>query len=416
MLSRGLLLAGSRSGATATIGEAGGMGFGVGCYPGDPSDLTAMGLTPMPGYDDPSHANYGNYQHTNGSVMVFVPAFCYRIGNAAAPSYSRDKENALEIRDAALGEGGGWILHRAFIDGGVQKTGFFFDKYICSKDSTGKLAISVKNGDNISLCSSYVNSSSMPDCVGQIYDAITLSRARGANYSLTTAFQWSAISMLSLAHGQAATSAQFCGWYDASHVKNYPKGNNNSLKDIDESSVTWTANSGGYSSLGKTGSGTPFNKTTHNGQLCGITDVNGSQWQVVLGWGNPSAKQILLAKETVRMHDFTKDNRNNAGMFDVVNIAIPDVTNFKFGANAFYSDASGTGRAACGVLPKTNTNSGLNLFGNDYGYLNYGSDRVLYVAGHFVGGSGAGVWYRYGNLNWTLDDNRYGFRAAGYAS
>lgn len=414
MLSRGLLLAGAKSGVTATIGEAGGMGFGVGCYPGDPSDLTAMGLTPMPGYDDPSHANYGNYQHTNGSVMVFVPAFCYRIGNAAAPSYSRDKENALEIRDAALGEGGGWILHRAFIDGGVQKTGFFFDKYICSKDSTGKLAISVKNGDNISLSTSYINSSSMPDCVGQIYDAITLSRARGANYSLTTGFQWAAISMLSLAHGQAATSAQFCGWYDASHVKNYPKGNNNNLKDIDESSVTWTAHSR-YSNLGKTGSGTPFNKTTHNGQACGITDVNGSQWQVSLGFGHIADNRFRLFKDNVKAHDVTKANVNASTFYDTLNISAKDVTSFYWGGNAFYPEASGTNRALCGVMPKALQSSGANLFGKDYFRTAYFDDAVLLVAGRYDYGSNAGVWCRNFNL-WRNDDRYYGFRAAGYAS
>lgn len=413
MLSRGLLLAGAKSGVTATIGEAGGMGFGVGCYPGDPSDLTAMGLTPMPGYDDPSHANYGNYQHTNGSVMVFVPAFCYRIGNAAAPSYSRDKENALEIRDAALGEGGGWILHRAFIDGGVQKTGFFFDKYICSKDSTGKLAISVKNGDNISLSTSYINSSSMPDCVGQIYDAITLSRARGANYSLTTGFQWAAISMLSLAHGQAATSAQFCGWYDASHVKNYPKGNNNNLKDIDESSVTWTAHSR-YSNLGKTGSGTPFNKTTHNGQACGIADVNGSQWQATIGLQNPSSGSYKVFKDNVKAHDITKGNVLQDSFYDAFTNSLDDGT-YYWGSNAFYSDASGRNRALCGLMPKVAQGSGINLFGSDQFDPSYYSDSVLLVAGRCDYGPDAGVWYRY-FVRWGSDSGIYGFRAAGYAS
>lgn len=413
MLSRGLLLAGTRSGVVQTIGQPGGMGFGVGCYGGDPSDLAAMGLSPMPGYDDPSNANYGNYQHTNGSIMVFIPAFCYRVGNAAAPSYSRDKENALEIRDAGLGEGNGWILHRAFIDGGQQKLGFFMDKYICSKSSNGQLAISVKNGDNISLSTSYANSSSMPGCVGQLLDAITLGRARGEHYSCVTAFQWSSISMLSLSHGQAATSAQWCGWYDASHVKNYPKGNNSSLKDIDDSSVTWTAHAK-YANIGKTGSGTPFNKTTHNGQACGITDVNGSQWQVVIGWRNPSGKQIMLAKESVRAHDFTKDNRNDTAMFDTVSIAVGDGT-YYWGSNAFYQDASGTGRAICGIHPKTHQSSGTSLFGKEYECLNYNSDRVLLVAGSCSDGSNAGVWYR-NHLSWRNDVNYYGFRAAGYAS
>ena len=87
MLSRTLLLSGGGgSRLNQTIGEAGGMGFGVGIYGGNPSDLTAMGLSPMEGYDDPSSDNYGNYQHTNGSVMVFIPAFCYRIGSMYAPS------------------------------------------------------------------------------------------------------------------------------------------------------------------------------------------------------------------------------------------------------------------------------------------------------------------------------------------
>lgn len=237
-----LLLTGAKK-IRQTIGVAGQQGFGVGVYGGNSADLTAIGLSPMQGCKDPASENYGNYQHTNGSVMVFIPAFCYRIGNPSAPSYSRDGDNALEIRDAALGVGDGWILHRAFIDGGQQKRGFFMDKYICSKDKTRKLAISVKNADCISLASSHQSSSTMPDCDGTLYDSITLSRARGNTYSLTTGFQWAAISMLSLAHGQAANSAQWCGWFDETFTTNYPKGNNNNLKDYNDPAVTWIAHS-----------------------------------------------------------------------------------------------------------------------------------------------------------------------------
>lgn len=53
------------------------------------------------------------------------------------------------------------------------------------------------------------------------YDAITFSRARGDHYSLTTVYQWSAMSMLSLAHGQAATSTAYCAWFDSSHYTNF---------------------------------------------------------------------------------------------------------------------------------------------------------------------------------------------------
>ena len=409
MLNRALLFC-NVGGANQSVGEAGGMGFGVGAYGGDQSDLTAMGLSPMNGYDDPSSDNYGNYQHTNGSVMVFVPAFCYRIGNGAAPSYPRDGNNALEIRDASLGEGDGWILHRAFIDGGQQKLGFFMDKYVCSKDSTGKKAVSVKNADPISLSTGLSNSSSMPGCEGKAYDAITLGRARGNQYSCVTAFQWSAISMLSLAHGQAATSSQFCGWYDANHTTNFPKGNNNgSLKDTNDSSITFTAHSKD-SSYCKTGSGNPFNKTTHNGQNCGISDVNGNQWQLCLGLRYNDNDSMYVMKESVRAHDFTKDNRIDTGFFDYISSTQRTIG---WGSNAFYTNASGTERALCGVIPKTDS-SKIALFGNDYLYVNpNNSDTVLLVGGKYNETSNAGVWYRNFNNNyWNNRNDYYGFRCS----
>lgn len=411
-----LLLMGTKEEAVRpTIGKAGRKGFGVGIYSGDPADLTAMGLSPMQGCEDPASENYGNYIHKNGSVMVFIPAFCYRIGSPSAPSYSRDAENALEIRDASLGEGDGWILHRAFIDGGSQKLGFFIDKYICSKDPTGQWAVSVKNGDNISMTSesSYINSSSMPGCEGRLFDAITLGRARGDHYSCVTVFQWAALSMLSVAHGQAATSAQYCGWYDSSYNKNFPKGNNNHLTDVNDKSVKWTAHAK-YADIGKTGSGTPFNKTTHNGQLCGVTDVNGSQYQLTIGFLNPSKDLVMLAKESTRSHDFTKDNRADTEMFDTVSIST-GIGLYFWGKQAFYQDASGTGRALCGVLPKTLLTNGTLLFGQDSVFMYSASDTTISVARSYSDTSGAGVWSRYATKFLYIDEGNHGFRVAGYA-
>lgn len=414
MLNRGLLLASGKAGGNQTIGEAGGQGFGVGVYGGNPANLTAMGLRPMGGCYDPSSDNYGNYIHTNGSVMCFIPAFCYRVGNPAAPSYARDRENALEIRDASEGEGGGWVLHRAFIDGGVQKSGFFIDKYICSKDNTGKLAVSVKNGDNISLGSRYIDSSTMPECLGALHDAITLGRARGEHYSCVTAFQWSAISMLSLAHGQAAADSQFCGWFDNSYDKNYPKGNNNNyLADWDDSSVKWTAHIS-YSSIGRTGSGVPFSKTTHNGQNCGVTDVNGSQRQVIIGWSNANERQVMLIKESVKAHDITKSTRNYSPLFDTIPISYSSGA-WRWGANAFFSDESGTNRAICGIMPRVAQSSLIHLFGMDHMTIEAYSDRVLCVGGAYSDYTNAGVWARY-HAGWTASGDAYSFRVAGYAS
>ena len=60
------------------IGIPGQLGFGVGVCPGD---ILPAGFTPLPGYADLVSPNYGNYQFRDGSVMVWVPKFFYRINN-----------------------------------------------------------------------------------------------------------------------------------------------------------------------------------------------------------------------------------------------------------------------------------------------------------------------------------------------
>lgn len=407
-----MLLGGKKS--KSTIGKAGQKGFGVGVYGGDPADLTAMGLAPMEGCENPSSDNYGNYIHTNGSVMVFIPAFCYRIGNESAPSYYRDKEDALEIRDASKGEGDGWILHRAFIDGGQQKLGFFIDKYICSyAPNPINAMVSVKNGDNMKMNDVIMG---IPDITGSATDAITLGRYRGEHYSCVTCFQWSAISMLSLAHGQAATDSRFCGWYDSTHEKNYPKGNNNngSLGDTDDPSVKWTAH-GEVSYLGKTGSGSPFNKTTHNGQNCGVTDVNGSQHQIVIGCRIPK-NGIQFMKESVKAHAITRYTRTDLSLYDdYYSDGYYFGYYFKWGGLAFHTGASGFDRAMCGLFPKEARPNRETLFGNDQVHTTGDSDNTILVGGAYNREKEAGVWARFTG-DWTLSREDYTFRISGYAN
>ena len=413
MLNKEAMLFSGKTGGETTIGEAGGRGFGVGIYGGDEADLTAMGLSPMDGCDDPASDNYGNYKHTNGSVMVFIPAFCYRIGNSAAPSYSRDKANALEIADAASEGVDGFILHRAFIDGGEVKLGFFFDKYMNSKSSSdSKIAVSVKNGDPISLYSnsSYNPSSTMTGCSGKLYDAITLSRDRGDAYSCATIFQWSAIAMLSLAHGQAATSNEFCAWYDGAHSINFPKGANNYQTDTNDSSVKFTAAS--YSSwYSKAGSGVPFAKTTHNGQNCGVCDLSGNKRQVLIG-GNAG----YVYKESLAVHAITTSNYSTTSNYDSVSgISVGGDGLWGNGTSqAFFTESSGSGRALCGVYAKSGATGGTALFGNDYHYTTTNLGAAVTASGDYFHGSGAGVFYRNGS-SWAGSNDNYGFRAAGYA-
>ena len=418
--------------ADQTIGEAGKQGFGVGVYGGEDADLDKMGLTPMNGCTDKTSPNYGNYQHTDGSVMCFIPAFAYRLGNAAAPSYSRDGDQALEIRDALSFDGFepgatfksadlgyGWTLHRAFVDGNVVQRGFFFDKYLCS--NKGGKAVSTKGADWL-MCYSGSTSyytGSISGMVGQAYDAITLSRARGDNFSLVTCYQWAAMSILSLAHGQAAKSTDFCAWYDSAHKTNYPKGSTNPLKDTDDSSLTFTTHAYG-SIFAKTGTCSHFAKSTHNGQECGIADVAGMCNQLVVGAINPSSAYLGLMKTSVKAHDFTKDN--------VVTSSLHDMFNGEGDGNRYFGGLSkgnsGLAWAKCGVIPSSNGSEN-PLFGNDEWHEYYGYANGLKCGLGYSWGGKSGVLCRsfrycnrYGLHNrdgWNFSYVYSGFRAAGYA-
>lgn len=405
-----MLLGGKKS--KSTIGIAGQQGFGVGVYGGSPADLKAMGLTPMEGCDNPNSDNYGNYIHTNGSVMVFIPAFAIRIGNASAPLYSKYEADTIEIGDVELNGKDGWAIPRGFYDGGKLHQGFFIDKYLCSKDSTGMLAVSVKNGDQISLSKSYISSKDLPNCVGQILDAIELSRVRGDHYSLVSCYQWAVISLITQAHAQTAVGTEACAWYDASGQKNYPKGNNKRGRDVDDKTITF--NSGTYTM--RTGSANPFAKTTHNGQVSGICDVNGNMFQPVLGWQNTATGRFKMAKLSVKMHDFTKDNRNDDSLFDDCSIFWPETTGWGYwGFPALYAPDDPK-FSLCGVLPKTLTTieRGTEDFGKDGVNFQPRYDCVLLVAGYFNYGDKAGSWFRYGGYLWSYVDSGVSFRAAAY--
>lgn len=289
------------------IGIAGDLGFGVGICP---SELLPSYLIGMTGYTDKASDNYGNYVCTiDGSVMVWIPAFVFKITNDINPPFNGTKveiksfKNYGYVEDAAIADG--YALHRAFIDGGAIKKGFFVDKYKWSLTNfiydTSGIASSIKNGNPISssaeskrnATNNYAGSFSNCKSNGQIPadnygGAWAAAKSRGNDFAIWSMFIHSALAMLSLAHAQAATSLTNCAWYDATGVKNFPKGNNNYGADFNDSSVTFSVCSDSYWSsrneARKNGSGTLFSKTTHNGQNCGVSDIQGDQWQIAQGF------------------------------------------------------------------------------------------------------------------------------------
>lgn len=420
-----MLLGGKKS--KSAIGSAGQQGFGVGVYGGDPADLTAMGLAPMEGCEDPTSDNYGNYIHTKGSIMCCIPAFCYRLGNATAPSYSRDGVDALEIKDATKFPqfshgavfsspdfGDDWILHRAFVDGNKLKNAFFIDKYLCS--NVRDQAVSVKNA-NWLMCYDDTTkpyfTKHISGTVGQAYDAITLSRARGNYYSLVTCYQWSAISLLSLAHGQAATSADACAWYDANHTTNFPKGATRSYgQDFNDDTIIYTYHAYGRG-FAKTGSGTPFNKTTHNGQASGVADVAGMCNQWTIGAYNAKSETVCLMNTTTTAHEITPDNVVNQKLHDSY------LTGFGDGQKSFNGVLHGTRGldwVGAGIIPRTDSTSA--LFGGDAYQEYYAEKNGLKVGLGLTWGQEAGIFCRsWASLSsglWYRGNLYFGFRSAAY--
>ncbi|MFA7556647.1 MAG: hypothetical protein WCZ20_02485, partial [Hydrogenophaga sp.] len=80
---------------SAGIGTPGTAGFGVGIAP---ARAHALGYTPLPGCYDRFSPNYGNYTYTDGSIMVWVPAFYFRIGHANNPTYGVYGANSIDIK------------------------------------------------------------------------------------------------------------------------------------------------------------------------------------------------------------------------------------------------------------------------------------------------------------------------------
>lgn len=420
-----MLLGGKKS--KSLIGNAGQQGFGVGVYGGDPADLAAMGLAPMEGCEDPTSDNYGNYIHSNGSIMCCIPAFCYRLGKVTAPSYKRDVVDALEIKDATKFPqfshdavfsspdfGDDWILHRAFVDGNKLKNAFFIDKYLCS--NVNDRAASVKNADWLMCCDDTTKpyfTKHFSGTVGQAYDAITLSRARGDYYSLVTCYQWSAISLLSLAHGQAATSADACAWYDEFHTTNFPKGATEEYgRDFNDNSIKYTYHSYG-NMFAKTGSGTPFNKTTHNGQASGVADVAGMCNQWTIGACNPDQATVGLMNTTTTAHEITQDNVDNQ------NLHTSYFTGFRDGPKGFSGIRNGTSGldwVGAGIVPRTASTSA--LFGVDGYQEYYNTTNGLKVGLGNTWGQDAGIfcrsWVGISNKYWFKGSFYFGFRSAAY--
>lgn len=414
---------------SSTIGIAGAQGFGVGICRNLPP-----GFSKMTGTDDTASVNYGNYQYTDGSVMCWIPAFYYKIGTGS----NGLALNAVDIKDysyyadVATANVAGYALHRAFYNADVVQTGVFVDKYQCSNNSG--IASSIKLGNPLSSALAHNPFSGLTGLTtaDNIYaGAIKAAKTRGVKFFCNSRFIFSALALLSLAHAQAATSTTACAWYDAAGIINFPKGNNNNaLKDANDATVTYITD--GYPNCGQTGSASNLAKTAHNGQSCGVVDLNGNLWEINTGIISNGTNYYLL-KTSVDINALTGGNALSTDAWGAASItANYDLLGATYGGltassttkyfnstgQVFSEVVSGAGAwAATGAgLPLATgvSTGGTNIMGNDVLYDYRPNDMCALAGGRWDAGAASGVWTLHLYYHRAHSGNDIGFRSALY--
>ncbi|MDE2097815.1 MAG: hypothetical protein KGL39_11250 [Patescibacteria group bacterium] len=410
------------------IGVPGAQGFGVGICPNLPAGYAALS-----GTTDPASSNYGNYQYSDGSIMVWIPAFFYKIGTGS---------NGLAVnqvsvqpfgtyKDVPTANAAGYALHRAFYDAGAIQEGFFVDKYLCSNN--GGTASSIVNGLPLSSASTHNPFSGLTGApANAYYGAIQAAQTRGSKFFCSSIFINKALALLALAHAQAATANTWCAWYDATGVTNFPKGcNNNALGDANDSSITYVWDGYAGNNSAKTGSASLSDRTTHNGQWCGVADLNGCMWEINPGLAvDSTGANFYILNTAATMHLMTGGNTASTDFWGSSGLAAWSTS---LGATYGALTASSTGKtigsatqvlseATSGLaweatgagIPLVGGVGGSNAFGLDVLWDYRPADMCPLSGGMWASGSGAGVWALNLGTPRAGSDGSGGFRAASY--
>lgn len=291
-----------QTGDIYSLGQPGEIGFGVATA--RPEWLAPLGLTALDGHDRKTSPNYGNYMHmASGAILVCIPKHYYKITN-----------NIFEFSDTLKT---GFVIDRSFLNGDglggtLELPAIFVAKYSLTKNGTKASAQRYK--DPLSTNSAHNPISALSNAptntYGGLYKAV---KTMDLKAILTPIFHYTMLARMAKAHGQAS-SIYACAYVDVKPLQ--PKGNNNNaLGDTNDANVVYTTS--GYSNCGLTGSGVPFAKTTHNGQACGVADLNGNVWEVGSGFIRTNANGFLVFKDTVDIRIITDDGTGATGAYNI---------------------------------------------------------------------------------------------------
>ena len=299
-----------------------------------------------------------------------------------------------------------FYLPRSFINNGKEKPCFFISNSCAlytfdgsELSSSGPLVLygapEVDNkykfarGEN---SSNQINLGSIVDCINNLHvDDITLA----STFALAT------ISLLSLIHGQYATSNNYCAWYDSNLATNYPKGINATDHDTDDPTVAIASaiqNTRDYVSDPFPVDVDTYAKTTHNGCVSGITHINGWYWEINLGvickeWSGMLSKgRYSYISEDIDIKTINSGNLSSS-FTQTTSEYYPYARWGNSTASVFKRD--GTADPLMGILPANETNTtGTNEFGNDQFTSSPNDDTAIFFSGWNSMSKGCGVFHR----------------------
>jgi len=469
-----------------TIGLAGLMGFGVGCCP---PELLPADMALLPGTEDRFSPNYGTYIHLpSASIQCFVPAHFMDVqapGNTDAPAYG----TKVVISSTQSGDA---VLPKAFQDDDGNLAGVFIDKYQgsnCRPDGSGLpnhtngpggtpltggifasrplqwpvSAITKDNGGTdfnspFSLCNSTTLNGAATTPANNLGGVWALVKTRGADFAPIPIWVRSQIAFLSLAHAQAlldtngdpiAGATTNAAWMDVAPYA--PKGNNNNGADVNKSSLQFARtdltgangsgfagrNSRAFTGAARISGAAAVEHTTHNGQLSGIVDVNGNQWDTTpgltcVGGGAGDFRLFPTSGDWTA----TSSNTSITGAAGVLSLAAETAPGDDDGVwwaealvNSYFlaPDADGTFHPSSGfsdatlramtecLLPRelgtTGTQTSTNIFGGDRFYNRRLNNMLPVVGGGWADTAAAGVFSVILRFTSSRSFNRDGARA-----
>lgn len=279
--------------SNAIFGEIGGLGAGVAYLP---ETAATVGLTPMSGANDTSHENFGNFVDSNDNVFVCIPLMFYKADTDTRNEAFYNKPNIYISYVPKEGYAPFYAFKKS---DDTYVPCVFVSKYLMSvsgnkrTDKANQRAISKKNQDIASSVDheNYLSIKRITGCEARNDNFFKAANSMNAHTVLHYAAMRFVYYMVAEAHMQAAVRkfgsissvpSFICAYLDVEPY--FPKGCNNRLSDINDTSIKYLQGAFSPENCGMTGSCSTPQKTSFNGQKCGIVDMGGLVYEVDAGY------------------------------------------------------------------------------------------------------------------------------------